>query len=125
MAQERVVSEEPKIVVKRKLFDVESGSGYIEVDVAGTSHKFRVFRNPKGRGYVVESEGLYESLSMLKKLLKHRGLGECTEDIEHHIRSMIYEAELKFHKRHIVPSPSLSSKNDWDLLIPTTRSYFL
>jgi hypothetical protein len=59
-----------------------------------------VYRNLRGRGFIVEYGGLYMPLSSLRKLLKHRGLVEYSELIEDYIRSAIYEAELKTSRKH-------------------------
>ena len=92
--------EQPNISVKRKKFDPESGSGYLEVIVNGSLYTFKVYRKRQGKGLIVEFDGLYEVLSRLRKLLKHKGLGDYADLIEQHIRSMVYEAEVKSAKRH-------------------------
>jgi hypothetical protein len=65
LAQRKDASKQPNIVIRRKRYDVESGWGYVELDIDGETHRFKVYRNPRGRGFIVEYGGLYMPLSYL------------------------------------------------------------
>ena len=111
MVQEKDTSKPPNIIIRRKRYDAESGWGYVELDIDGETHRFKVYRNPRGRGFIVEYCGLYMPLSSLRKLLKHKGLAEYSESIEDYIRSAIYEAELKTsRKRRIVIMKNIQTR---------------
>jgi len=101
MAQSSIPSP-PNISVKRRRYDVESNSGYLEVEVNGSAYTLKIYRSPRGKGVIVELDGLYETLSRLKKLLKSKGLEGYAEIIEQYIRSTIYEAELRSLRKHKV-----------------------
>jgi len=112
VTQEKPSSKQFNIVIKRRRFDVESGSGYLDVEINGTAYTFRIYRNPKGKGVIVEFDGLYESLSRLKKLLKSKGLEGYADTIEQHIRSTIYESELREgRKRKLLIMKSIQTKS--------------
>ena len=101
MSQNSILSSS-NINVKRRKYDVESGDGYLEIEINGSTYMFRIHRNPKGKGIIVEFDGIYESLSRLKKVLKLKGLEEYADIIEQHIRSTIYESELRGVRKHKV-----------------------
>ena len=88
------------ITIKRKKYDVETGRGYIELEIDGEIHKFKVHHTPKRKGFIIEYRGVYIPLSKLKKLLKQNGLEKYAEHIELCIRSMIYEAQVKTTRKH-------------------------
>jgi len=95
-------AKEVKITVRRKRFDVIEKRGYIDLEIGGKLHRFRIYANRHGRGYIVEYNGFLDRLSNLRRLLKGTELEIHREVIEKYIRSLIYEAQIKEQKKHRV-----------------------
>ena len=100
MAQEKTVSKRPNIVVRRRWYDDDYGQGYVELEVDGKLHRFMVYRNPKGRGFIVEYGGLRAPLSGFRELLEGTELEPYARLVRKYVRSAIYDALLKESKRH-------------------------
>jgi len=88
------------IIVRRKRYDVSRGSGFVDLEIEGKLHRFRIYQNPQRRGIIIEYNGIYDSLSNLKRLLKGTELERYTELIAKYIRSAIYEAQIRESRKH-------------------------
>ncbi len=102
MAQEKTVSRRPNIVVRRRWYDDDYGQGIVELEVDGRLHRFRVYRNPKGKGFIIEHNGLKASFSEFRELLEGTELEPYARLVRKYVRSAIYEALLRESKRHRV-----------------------